>query len=136
MRLIVMIFVIIPLIASCHKNCKDSMKVNQRDSLLRTYPVWQTYGFPIVNFQETQEIAKTMGFRFEVVGDCSITDSLEKAVKRNNKIVDSVLTKRYGKDWGKILKKSADSLYTVDTIMVGIAESHDYIKRFTTVHLK
>lgn len=104
-------------VLSCHPESTQSKK---SPSVPNSIPKWEVYGLPDIKDNIRAEVAKSMGFTFEIAGDCTVTDSLINAVEHTNKITDRILSSRYGKNWQILFEQKVDSMYKIDTMRINM----------------
>jgi hypothetical protein len=130
----------IVLIISCKDN-KSSMVIKEKanpkaainmDSLKEAmYPSLWVYGMISPKDNINWIVARWYGFNFDIKGGCTTPQDIGK--EEHNRKTDSILSARIGKDWEQRFDKSVDSLYSLDTLAVGIAKSDKCVIGLDTV---
>lgn len=96
-----------------------------------TYPSYWVYGMHEEKDRQRAIIASRLyGFRFMVTGGCTVTTEQEYETLAHNKVTDSIMSKRIGKNWLQKFEKSADSLYSLDSTAIKIASDNRMVANF------
>jgi hypothetical protein len=120
---------------SCYNKGKPNtksvhLKHKKIDSFELLRPSLWIYGMFNDKDRQRQIVDKWYNFYFRIVGTDVVNDSLVAAVEEHNKITDSILSKRIGKNWQARFEHSVDSLYSVDSTAIVIAKSDPFISDF------
>lgn len=100
------------------------------DSFEIKYPSLWVYGGPSDPKDDQRQIVDAWyNFRF-IIKSSRCTDTPEDGTDKHNKITDSIMTARLGKDWYQIFERSVDSLYAIDSMAITIAQADRYIHNF------
>lgn len=132
-RLIIILSV---LLFGCNsKQTKDNICALDKD-FSKNFPIWKVYGHFDEKDNTRNEVSRKMGFKFKSVGGCVVDDSLTRAVTFNNRITDSILSTKMGRNWQKIFEARVDSLYTVDTTCINIVKESSLTKNLINDTMK
>ncbi len=106
----------ITLLFSCSldnkKSCtKVSIKNNMMQKNQPSKILWLKYGMTPPNEEELIIAARKLGFEYGGSLGCSLKSSTIDSINKNNKMVDSILTKTIGKEWRIKWEHIADSLF-------------------------
>jgi hypothetical protein len=97
-------------IAIIMMGCKASANLNalvQEDTSLKML----TYGLRILERERVMStVAKKYGFSYYSVAGCMVTSELVDSVDKQNKKVNIVLQRRFGKNWQDDFRKEVDTL--------------------------
>lgn len=93
-------------------------------------PSYWVYGMSQPKDRQRQVAAAWYKFRYRIIAGCIVTDSLERAANEHNRITDSILTARIGKDWRDKFEHTVDSLYASDSSAIEIARADPFIHHF------
>jgi hypothetical protein len=140
----IIILGIIALFISCnskstsetHSITNNIQTTTEVDSIEILRPSFWIFGLPDRKDHQRQIIAPIYKFRYKIKGNCLVSDSLVKACDKHNKTTDSVLLSRLGANWKTKFEYSVDSLYSLDSLSVGIAKADPYILNFDTLTKK
>lgn len=117
---------------SCNINKPKSaaqIAKERADSLFYAHPVYQVYGLPSENGREISQAAQLMGFSYVSIAGCEVNSTLTASVEANNRKSDSILQKKIGKNWEKVLYRKADSLFALNTIALKLAKSNPLVNK-------
>ena len=139
-----LIILLVSLVSCKSKTLKDSkheshLKKSNIDSMEIIRPSYWVFGMPDVKDWQRQIIAHNLRFRYKIIAGDALDskDSIPEKTEKHNRITDSVLSKRIGKNWYKLFESKVDSLYSLDSLAISIAKSNHYIASFdkkTEIH--
>jgi uncharacterized lipoprotein NlpE involved in copper resistance len=114
------VFISLLLISGCNNRSQsidsDQKKLSKADSLEILFPSLWVYGLPDEKDNIRQQIDELYKFRFLIKAGCSVPDSLPITAEIHNKITDSILSIRIGKNWRDRFEASVDSAFSIDSV--------------------
>jgi hypothetical protein len=90
MKIIILLLLIVS--TSC-ENKKELVTEKSTNELK-----WLVTGLPDAHFVENT-IAKMYGFQFVPFGGCFVSNQLRDSINKENQIVNTILSTKYGKNW-------------------------------------
>jgi|GEM_PF-3634786 len=107
----------------------DSIE-NITDSIMNIkYPIYEVYGMPNEKDKQRQIVDYTYKFRFHIIGGCEVDDMTKVRTEINNEKTNKIMISRYGKHWMGKFERSVDSLYSLDSLAIDIAQKDKHVRR-------
>jgi len=137
-KTLIIIFGLLLTICSCNVKSEKPTEIKKPSKLAVAKSIPQeisipsllVFGLPNPEDEERYIVAGLYHFRYRIMGGCIIPDSLHNSIEINNKITDSILNARLGKNWNLKFENSVDSLYSIDTISINIARKNSYVSHY------
>ena len=107
---ILFLFSVFSVIISCIKKAdKQTIIVNNTDSVKSETVVFLNYGMIIPGYALEIDSVKTKKFGFIIknVAGCEVTDALLDRIKTNNEASDLKMKTKYGNNWQQDFEKTA-----------------------------
>ncbi|MEO8405928.1 MAG: hypothetical protein ABI480_15080 [Chitinophagaceae bacterium] len=106
---------------------------NGRTKSLKQQFLLLTYGLPDFDRQNsTNVVADKWGIRFRTVAGCIVTQELENMVEEQNRSVEPLIAKKYGKDWKDKFYKEVEAEFEIEKKVTALVDSISYIKQKQT----
>lgn len=109
-----------------------SICFGQNKSAKRTFRVL-VYGLPDFERQNAQNvIAEKWGIEFYPVAGCTVSQELQDSVEQENKKVDPLIERKYGKDWYKRYDKEVNAEFEIEKKVSAQIDKLNYIRKKQT----